>query len=162
MTDTHIGKTIYIATEVPSGNSDSDFAALTWVLAKGVQVLPKLGTTHEEVDIDDLGTGFSQGKKGKGKGVTSTMTFRHVEGDSGQQTLIDKAEDQEGLISVMIVKGSGAMTAHGPAPQQGDPVEYAKGFVHSHEPMEGNSTTHEGFSVSFRQNDKTVRAAYPV
>lgn len=159
MTGSHIGKTIYVASALPATNDAAGFAALTWVKVNGVQVLPQLGVSHANIDVPDLQTGFTKGLKGAGSGNDSTMTFRDVASDTGQGNLRTAADagGDEGIMSIKIVKGSGA----GEAPVAGDPVQYAQGYVHSFVEIQGDTTTHEGFSVNFKQNGLTVDATEP-
>lgn len=162
MTQNHIGKTIYVAKAKPAANTAAGFEALTWVLAKGPITLPQLGTTHSMTDIPDLATGFTSAVKGAGQGVDTTMTFRDVDGDTGQADLIGQADDNDGILCVKIVSGTGADTGDGPAPVAGDKVEYAQGIAHSYQPNQGDNSSYEGFQVGFRQNAKTVKATQPV
>ncbi|MEX0301952.1 MAG: hypothetical protein AB3N24_05965 [Leisingera sp.] len=161
MTQNHIGKTIYVSKALPATNDAAGFEALTWVQVKGLITLPQLGTTHSMNDIPDLSTGFTTATKGAGQGVDTNMTFREVDGDTGQADLIGQADDNDGLLSVKIVNGTGADSGHGPAPVAGDKVEYAQGIAHSHQPNQGDNSSHEGFQVGFRQNAKTVKATQP-
>lgn len=155
MTGSHIGKTIYIAAALPATNNAAGFAALTWTKVNGVQTLPQLGISHNNIDVSDLETGISKGLKGAGAGNDSTATFRQIDDDAGQElvrTLADAGGDA-GSASIKIVKGSG--TDH--APTTGDPVQYAQGYVHSFVEVQGDDSSHEGFSVNFKQNDVTVK-----
>lgn len=158
MTDNHIGKTIYIATAVPTTNDNAGFEALTWVKASGVITTPQLGVTHSMIDVPDLQSGFTSAVKGAGQGVDTTATFRNVDSDTGQATLKTAAESQAGVLSVKIVTGSGVDNA----PVAGDPVEYAQGIAHSYQPNQGDNSSYEGFSVGFRQNDFTVVSTQPI
>lgn len=158
-TGSHIGKTIYIAPALPATNDAAGFEALTWTKVSGVQTLPQLGVSHADIPIPDLQTGFTAGIKGAGTGNDSTMSFRDVPSDTGQtniRTLAD-AGGTGGNCSIKIVKGSG--TAQAPA--AGDPVQYAQGYVHSFIEIQGDDSSHEGFSVNFRQNALTVDAVEP-
>lgn len=158
-TGSHIGKTIYIAEALPATNDAAGFAALTWVKINGVQTLPQLGVTHSDIPVPDLQTGFTSGIKGAGTGNDSTMTFRMVASDAGQEDLRNRANagGTGGACSIKIVKGSGASQA----PATGDPVQYAQGYAHSYLEIQGDDSSHEGFSVNFRQNDLTVDATEP-
>jgi hypothetical protein len=162
MTRSHIGKTIYVAQALPATNDNTGFEALTWVQAKGVQTLPQLGVTHAGIDVPDLGTGFTESVKGAATGVESQMSFRKVDSDAGQIDIKEQSEDGQGLLSVKIVTGSGTDSGDGPAPVSGDAVQYAQGYVHSYQENQGDTTTHEGFTVTFRQNAVTVNATEPV
>ena len=159
MTGSHIGKTIYVSAALPATNNAAGFAALTWTKVEGVQALPQLGVTHAAIDVPDLQSGFTSGVKGAGTGNDSTMTFRFVDSDTGQELLRDTANagGDAASMSVKIVKGSGTDQA----PVSGDPVQYAQGFVHSYNENQGDTTTHEGFSVNFKQNGLTVDATQP-
>lgn len=154
MTGSHIGKTIYVAAALPATNTAAGFEALTWVKAEGVQVLPQLGVSHANIDAPDLQTGFTQGIKGAGSGNDSTMSFRDVDSDAGQEDIRDAANagGDGGIMSIKIVKGSGTDQA----PVENDPVQYAQGYVHSYVEIQGDTTTHEGFSVNFKQNALTI------
>lgn len=160
MTGSHIGKTMYVAEAVPATNNAAGFEALTWVKAEGIQVLPQLGVSHANIDVPDLQTGFTAGVKGAGTGNDSTCTFRDVAGDAGQDDIrgLANAGGTLGAGSIKIVKGSGTNQA----PVAGDPVQYAQGYFHSYVEIQGDTTTHEGFSANFKQNDLTVDATEPV
>lgn len=160
MTGSHIGKTIYVADAHPATNTEAGFEALTWVKISGVQTMPQLGVSHSDIPIPDLQTGFTAGVKGAGTGNDSTMTFRLVDADAGQIDIRDLANagGTGGNCSIKIVKGSGVAQA----PVAGDPVQYAQGYAHSYIEIQGDDSSHEGFSVNFRQNDLTVDAVEPV
>lgn len=159
MTGSHIGKTIYVAAALPATNDAAGFEALTWVKINGVQTLPQLGVSHGNIDVPDLQTGFTQGIKGAGLGNDSTATFRDVPADAGQEDVRDLANagGTLGVGSIKIVKGSGVSQA----PATGDPVQYAQGYFHSYIEIQGDGSTHEGFSVNFKQNALTVDATNP-
>jgi hypothetical protein len=158
-TGSHIGKTIYVAEGLPATNDEAGFEDLTWVKANGVQTLPQLGVTHSDISVPDLQTGFTSGVKGEGTGIDSTMSFRSVASDAGQAIIRNRADagGTAGAASIKIVKGSGAAQA----PVAGDPVQYAQGYLHSYAEIQGDVSTHEGFSVNFRQNALTVNAVEP-
>lgn len=157
MTQNNIGKTVYVAAALPASNTASAFAALTWVKANGVQTIGGIGITHAGIDVEDLQTGFTTSMKGAGTGTDSVMTFRTVAADAGQADLKGLGEGKQGLGSVKIVRGSGA----GEAPVAGDPVRYAQGYFHSYTPNEDSVSSHEGFSVTFRNNAIAVDATEP-
>lgn len=159
MTGSHIGKTIYVAEALPATNNAAGFEALTWVKVNGVQTLPQLGVTHADIPVGDLQTGFTSGIKGAATGNDSTMTFRMVASDAGQEDVRNRANagGTGGAASIKIVKGSGADQA----PATGDPVQYAQGYLHSYVEIQGDDSSHEGFSVNFRQNALTVDATNP-
>lgn len=159
MTGSHIGKTIYVAEALPASNDAAGFAALTWVKVNGVQTLPQLGVSHANIDVPDLQTGLTTGIKGAGSGNDSTMTFRMVASDAGQEDVRNRANagGTSGAASIKIVKGSGTNQA----PVTGDPVQYAQGYLHSYVEIQGDDSSHEGFSVNFKQNALTVDATEP-
>jgi hypothetical protein len=158
-TGSHIGKTIYVAAAAPATNNAAGFEALSWTKVEGVQTLPQLGVSHSNIDVPDLQTGFTAGIKGAGTGNDSTATFRDVDGDAGQALVRTTANagGTLGTISIKIVKGSGTDQA----PASGDPVQYAHGYVHSYVEVQGDNSTHEGFTVNFKQNAVTVDATEP-
>jgi hypothetical protein len=161
MTRNNIGKTLFVAQALPATNDDTGFEALTWVQVKGLQVLPQLGISHADIEVPDLATGFTSTLKGAATGVESTMAFRTVDSDAGQEDVREQAHDAQGLMSVKIVTGSGTDTGDGPAPVSGDAVKYAQGICKNYQEIQGDTTNHEGFSVAFRQNDFTVDATEP-
>jgi hypothetical protein len=155
MTGSHIGKTIYVSAAEPATNDAAGFEALTWTKVEGVQVLP-----HSNIDIPDLQTGFTAGVKGAASGNDSTVSFRDVASDTGQALVRTTADagGTLGAMSIKIGKGSGAAQALVAA----DPVQYAQGYVHSFVEIQGDDSSHEGFSVSFKQNALTIDATEPV
>lgn len=153
----HIGSSIYISTTLPATNDAAGFEALTWTEVNGLVQLPQLGFTHSMIDIPDLKTGKDSAVKGAGRGVDTQMMFREVASDTGQTSLKTQGDDEDGVLAIKIGEGSGT----GAALTTGDPVQYAQGIVHSYLPNQGNSTSYEGFSVSFRQNEVTVVATEP-
>ena len=157
MTENHIGKTLYVADALPATNDAAGFEALNWTKVNGLQQAPQLGITHAGIEVPDLESGFTRNLKGAGQGVSSQMQFRDVPDDTGQEMLETQANDGQGLLSVKLVKGSGADNA----PQAGDPVQYAQGNVGSYQPIQPNVTNHQGFEVTFQQNDFTVKADEP-
>lgn len=156
-TRNHIGKSIFIATALPSTNDTTGFEALTWVEINGAQSLPQLGITHATIDAPDLKSGFTKGIKGAGSGVDTQMSFRDVPSDTGQTNVETTANSASGACSLKIATGSGTDNAV----QTGDPVEYAQGYLHSFAPIQPDTTTHEGFTVGFRQNEPTVKGTEP-
>jgi hypothetical protein len=154
MSGSHIGKTLYVAKALPATNDAAGFEALTWVQANGWQVLPQLGISHANIDVPDGLTGFTTGLKGAGSGNDSTMTFRAVPDDAGQEDIREAADagGDGGVMSIKIAKGGGTDNAV----EAGDPVQYAQGYVHSFVEIQGDTTTHEGFSVNFKQNGVTI------
>lgn len=156
-TKNNIGKTLYISAALPATNDATGFAALTWTKVNGVQSLPQLGVAGANIDVPDLQTGFTSGVKGAMSGNESTATFRKVLSDTGQALAKTTANSAEGICSVKIVRG----TAANQAPQTGDLVQYAQGYLNSYLEIQGDTSTHEGFSTAFKQNDFTVDATNP-
>lgn len=157
MTDNHIGKSLWIATAAPATNDTAGFEALTWVEISGLLTAPQFGITHSMVDVPDLKSGFTSATKGAAQGVDTSATFRNMDSDTGQANAKTSAEDQAGVVSLRLVKGSG--TANAPA--TGDDVQYAQGIMHSYQPNQAESGGFEGFTVSFRQNGFTVEGTIP-
>lgn len=158
MSRSHIGKTLWVAMAAPATNDASGFAALTWVKVNGVQVLPQLGITHSNIDVPDLEAGFTSGVKGAGSGNDSTASFRLVASDTGQTNIRNLANEKGGGIgSIRITRGTGA----GGAPATGNELQYATGYFHGYLENQGDDSSHEGFSVNFKQNGATVDATFP-
>jgi hypothetical protein len=156
-TKSYIGKSLYVSAGLPATNDAAGFQALTWTKVNGLQTLPQVGVSHAAIDVPDLETGFTIGLKGAGTGVDTQMSFRIVASDTGQGLLKTASDGVSGIMSVKIVRA----TTPGSAPVQGDPVEYAQGFVHSYAEVQGTDTAHEGFTVNFRQNAPSVKATEP-
>jgi len=157
-TKNNIGKTLYISAALPATNDAAGFEALTWTKVNGVQSLPQLGVSGANIDVPDLQTGFTAGVKGAMSGNESTAAFRKVASDTGQALALTTANSPEGLCSIKIGRGSDTDEAL----QTGDPVQYAQGYLNGYLEIQGDTTTHEGFTVSFKQNDFTVDATEPV
>jgi len=152
-----IGQTLFVAEALPSANTAAAFESLSWVKVNGLITLPQLGITHSMIDVPDLQTGFTSAVKGAGQGTDTTATFREVASDAGQEDIKNVANSQAGLISIKIVDGSGVAQA----PVTGDPVKYAQGIAHSHQPNQGDNAAYEGFTIGFRQNAPTIAATEP-
>ena len=149
-----IGYRVFMATAHPATNTEPGFDALTWVPVDGVQSIGERGISHSGIDVPDLQSGFTPQVKGAGAGRDTVMTFRTIGGNSGQASMKAVADSPAGVVSLKIVKGSGA----GGAPAIGDPVEYAQGILHSYTAREKSTTSHGGFSVTFRNNAPWVDA----
>ena len=160
-TANQIGLTLYGVAGVPATNDKAGFEALTFVQLKGTQMLPKFGVTHSNIDVSDLGTGFTSGVKGAASGNDSTFTFHGTGADTGIATGIVAANAQSGLYSLKIVRGSGTDSGDGPAPVAGDVVQYAQGYLHTYDLNEKDDSSFEGGTISFKQNDFTVDDVEP-
>jgi hypothetical protein len=160
-TANQIGLTLYGVAGTPATNNKAGMEALTFVQLKGTQMLPAFGVTHANIDVSDLGTGFTSGVKGAATGNDSTFTFHGTGADTGIATAIVAADDAAGLYTLKIVRGSGTDSGDGPAPVTGDVVSYATGYLHTHALNEKNDTSFEGATISFKQNDFTVNDVEP-
>jgi hypothetical protein len=160
-TSNQIGITLYGVAGVPSANTSTAFEALTFVQLKKTQLLPNFGVTHSNIDVSDLGTGFTSGVKGAGTGNDSPFTFHGDGADTGMATAIVAAGADAGLYSLKIVKGTGTDSGDGPAPVTGDVVEYAQGYLHTFVLNPKDDASFEGGSINFKQNAKTITATEP-
>lgn len=147
-TRNHIGKTLYISPALPATHDTAGFEALTWTKVNGIQSLPQLGFEGANIDVADLQTGVTDGVKGAMSGVEATFACRKVSADAGQALVKTTAESPQGIGSIKIGRGSGADEALA----TGDPVQYAQGYFNGYKEMQGDTTTHEGFECTFRQN----------
>jgi len=161
MSSNHKGMTLWIATALPATNDAAGFEALTWVQVKGIQTLPVFGVTHSNTDIPDLATGFTSGTKGAGSGRETQFTYREITGDTGQGNVETQGVDRDGIVSLKIAEGSGTDSGDGPAVVTGDPVQYAQGYLHSHEENQGSDNSFKGATCTFKQNNFTVKATEP-
>jgi len=156
MTNTHLGKQVFIATGIPATNDAAGFVALTWVRINGFVGGFQLGFTASNVDIPDIAVGITLGAKGMRSGNDSTASFRNVASDTGQTNIKGYADDATSAHSVKIISaGAGAVA------ETGDPVQYAQGYYHSFIENEIAEGGYEGFSVNFKQNAPTVNATQP-
>jgi hypothetical protein len=160
-TANQIGLTLYGVAGVPATNNTAGFEALTFVQLKGAQMLPLFGVTHANIDVSDLGTGFTSGVKGAGTGNDSTFTYHGSGADTGVATAIVAANSQAGLYSFKIVRGSGTDSGDGPAPVAGDVVSYAQGYCHTFALNPKDDTSFEGGTIGFKQNEITVDSVEP-
>ena len=161
MTANNIGLTLYGVAGAPATNNAAGFEALTWVQLKGTQTLPVFGVTHANIDVSDLGTGFTSGVKGAGTGKDMSFTYHGDGTDTGIATAIVAANAQAGIYSLKIVRGSGTDSGDGPAPVTGDVVQYAHGYLHTYEENAKDDSSFEGGSINFKQNAATVNGTEP-
>jgi hypothetical protein len=160
-TANQIGLTLYGVAGLPATNNKAGFEALTFVQLKGTQMLPSFGVTHGNIDVSDLGTGFTSGVKGAATGSDSTFTFHGTGADTGVATAIVAANNEAGLYSLKIVRGTGTDSGDGPAPVAGDIVQYAQGYLHSYVLNPKDDASFEGGTINFKQNDVTVDDVEP-
>jgi hypothetical protein len=160
-TSNQIGLTLYGVAGVPATNNKAGFEALTFVQLLKAQELPIFGVTHANIDVEDLGTGFTSGVKGMATGNDTTFLFHGPGTDTGMATAIVAAGGQGGLYSLKIVHGTGADSGNGPAPVAGDVVEYAQGYLHTLALNPKNGTSNQGATISFKQNAVTVDDVEP-
>jgi hypothetical protein len=160
-TANQIGLTLYGVAGLPATNNKAGFEALTFVQLKGTQMLPSFGVTHGNIDVSDLGTGFTSGVKGAATGSDSTFTFHGTGADTGVATAIVAANNEAGLYSLKIVRGTGTDSGDGPAPVAGDVVQYAQGYLHSYVLNPKDDASFEGGTINFKQNDVTVDDVEP-
>lgn len=156
-TRTNIGKLVFISTTLPATNNAAGFEALTWTEVEGVVAAPQLGVTHNMIDIPTLKTGYTRGVKGARTGVNASLSIRIIDGDSSQATLRSTADDDQGAIAIKIgtpAVGASALAA-------GDTVQYAQGVLHSYQENPIDTSSYEGFTTSFRQNEPTVNSTEP-
>ena len=160
-TRNNIGLTLWGAAGVPATNNKAGMEALTFVQLKGAQSLPVFGVTHANNEIEDIATGFTSGVKGAATGNDSNFSYHGSGADTGIATAIVAAVDKAGLYSLKIVRGSGTDSGDGPAPVAGDVVQYAHGYLHTYDENAKDSSTNEGGTISFMQNDFTVDDVEP-
>ena len=162
-TKSHVGKSVYYATSAPATNNAAGFEALTWIKIPGYMGGFQFGMTHADIDAGDLEQGEIPTIRGMASFQESTGTFRNRSGDmlAAQETF--KGLVEAGIVpAIKIVRGTGvAMDDGGKAPATGDQTEYCQGYFKSPVDMEQSPTTHEGFSVAFKQNAVAVKAAHP-
>jgi hypothetical protein len=154
MSTNDIGYRVFMATVHPATNTEPGFDALTWVAVDGIQSIGERGISHSGIDVPDLQSGFTPQVKGAGAGRDTVLTFRTIQGNAAQASLKTAADSPAGIISLKIIKASGVAGA----PVIGDPVEYAQGIVHSYTARERSTSSHGGFSVTFRNNAPWVEA----
>lgn len=153
----HNGYSLFASAAHPATNNAAGFEALTWTEVLGHQQLPQLGFTHNMIDVPDLKDGIVIGEKGAGQGVDTSVMCREITTDSGQILIRAAAEDDQGVISYKIARGTGTANAV----ETGDTVWYAYGIAHSLRDNQGTTSSYEGFEASFRQNAKTVTDTEP-
>ena len=161
MTNNNIGLTLYGVAGAPATNDKAGFEALTMIQLKGTQTLPVFGVSHNNIDVADLGTGFTSGVKGAATGKDTTFTYHGDGADTGIATAITAANEQAGVFSLKIVRGSGDDTGDGPASTAGDVVQYAHGYMHSYEQNAKDDSSFEGATINFKQNAATVDDVEP-
>lgn len=166
MTKSHIGKSVYYAAGAPATNDATGFEALTWIKVPGYQGGFQFGLNHENIDVPDMEQGDQKTSRGMASYPDSTGTFRYRSETTlreGQDTFLGVVEAPGSPThSLKIIRATGtANTDGGRDPATGDQVEYAQGYFHSPMDFEQTATTHEGFSVTFKQNERQVKAVNP-
>lgn len=158
-TRNHIGKKIFFSSTLPATNDAAGFEALTWTELETPQTLPQFGITHANIDVEDLGSGFTKGVKGAASGVDSQGSCRIVDSElaTGQATFADLCKSAGGDVALKIGTGSGTAGALA----EGDPVVYAQGYVHSYQENQATVSNYEGFVYSFKQNEPEIIDAEP-
>jgi len=157
MTESHIGATLYISTTLPATNDTAGFESLSWTKVSGLIQEPQLGLSHSAIDVPELESGFTQALKGAAQGNESTITFRDVDGDTGQTDLLSAARGRPGDVAIKVGYGTGANYAL----TSGDEVKYAQGIVMSPLLNQGGNDSYKGFQVTFRQNAEEVIGTEP-
>lgn len=159
MSQPHLLKAIYVTAGVPATNDAAGFEALTWTRVAHPVTGPSFGITHANIDVPNLETGFTQGAKGAGSGQDSAMSFAIVASDTGQALLKTLAEagGAEGYGSIKLAR----IETPGGNPATGAAVQYATGYFHSYTENPADTTSYEGFSVNFKQNDTAVNDTQP-
>ena len=166
MTLSQIGKSVYYAVGAPATNDAAGFEALTWIKIPGYQGGFQFGLNHDNIDVPDLEQGDTKTVRGMASYPDSTGTFRYRSESALREAQDDFIEEVEKPGSpvhcIKIVRATGtASTDGGRNPATGDQTEYASGYFHSPIDMEQTATTHEGFSTTFKQNERAVKAAHP-
>jgi hypothetical protein len=158
MSQPHLLKAIFVSTGLPATNNEAGFEALTWVRVAHPVVGPQFGITHANIDIPNLETGWTKGAKGAGSGQDSSMTFATVVGDAGQTAIkgLSQAGGPGGNGSIKVVRIASA----GADPATGAPVVFAQGYFHSYIETAADTTSYEGFTINFKQNDATIEGTH--
>jgi hypothetical protein len=147
----YIGTRVYVAPGVPATFDKAGYEALTWTEVTGCVVAPVPGWETSMIDVPDLTTGITKADKGASAGRESEMSFRRVSGDTGQTNLRNyAAPSYVSEHSVKIVEPVGA-----------SPVVYMSGLSYNLADNPGDTESYMGFTVAFRQNYDSVRAAAP-
>jgi hypothetical protein len=147
----YIGSTIFVAAGVPATFDKAGYEALTWTAALGVQVVPVPGWDTSLIEVPDLTSGITKADKGASAGRESEMAFRRIEADAGQIALAGYAAPSAiSEHSVKIVEPTGTNTH-----------VYMSGLSYNLAENPGDSESHQGFTVTFRQNYAHVRTTAP-
>lgn len=166
MTKSHIGKSAYYAVTGPATNDAAGFEALTWIKIPGYQGGFQFGLSHANIDVEDIEQGDTKTVRGMASYPDSTGTFRNRDETAlraAQVAFLEVVETPGSPThSLKIVRATGAdLPDGGKTPVAGDQVEYAQGYFHSPSDNEQTTTSHEGFSVTFKQNERQVKATEP-
>ena len=151
----HIGTTVYYSATLPATNTAAGFEALTWIQITRPVSAPRFGVEHNTVTAELL-SGFSDQARGAGRGRTTEMMFSDDVTNgvraTGQAGIRAIAAAGGGDVALKVGRGSGSPLADGGlALVEGDPVEYAVGFVHSLTSTEKTAGAYLGFSMGFTQ-----------
>ena len=147
----YIGSRVYVAPGVPATFDKAGYEALTWTEVKGCVVAPVPGWDTSMIDVPDLTTGITKADKGASAGRESEMSFRRVDGDTGQTALRGYAAPTAvSEHSIKVVEPVGTSTH-----------VYMSGLSYNLADNPGDTESYMGFTVAFRQNYEHVRAAAP-
>jgi hypothetical protein len=148
MSTSDIGTAVAIATGAPATQNKAGFEALTWVVINGIQEAPTFGTTHADIDVPDLSTGFTTGLKGAETGVADSLMFREIAADAGQVAVLAAARARA-EYSLRTISPDGTV------------YTYCSGLVKDYVPNKPTTTSYAGASVTFRPNAVPVVTTAP-
>ena len=139
MSTVDIGTAVAIATGAPATNDKAGYEDLTWVVINGILEAPTFATTHADIDVPDLVTGFTTGLKGAETGVASSLVWRTIPADAGQAA----------VIAAAVARASYSLRTIEPG---GTVYKYAHGIIKDYEPNKPTVSSFDGGQVMFRPN----------
>jgi hypothetical protein len=152
----HIGRVLQIALARPATIDNAGFGALTWHTIDNWETLPQFGLSHNDIEVPNGSTGFTQSLKGAQTGVATTFAWTVGTGAAGTgQTNAITAALAAGAASIVSLRIVDTPVPNA-TPVATNPMEAATGYLGSLAPNQGTNASYEGFSVTFRQDAPTV------
>lgn len=139
MSTVDIGTAVAIATGVPATNDKAGYEAMTWVVVNGIIEAPTFATSHADIEVPDLATGFTTALKGAETGVDSSIVWRTIAADAGQAAVIAAAAARA-TYSIRTIEPGATV------------YKYAHGIVKSFEPNKPTVSSFDGGQAMFRPN----------
>ena len=150
MSDIHIGTVVEIVVGAPTTYDKAGYETLfaDGDAVGGMVEAPAFATTHSDIQIPSLGTGFTKTRKGAEVGVSSSMMWSTAASDAGQTALI-AASRARAEYSLSVLSADGVS------------ISYCTGIIKDYAPNKPTTTSYVGGAVNFVPNVNEVLTTPP-